>query len=166
MSLYALAENVHWSRRLRADVGAVDRPAAPWYRPRPLDPSPDRHCAEDADADSLRRKPVSFAVLGKPGVDDHRLAAALSAYWGCVHVSTADGLDGGRADAQTMAALRRGQCVYAAATTAQLTAVLGIDTPHVRERGYVLTGLPRYVPTYIGTGSECMGTANVPARDL
>jgi hypothetical protein len=56
----------------------------------------------------------------------------------------ANGLAAGRADARTMAALRRGQAVNAAATAAQLTAVLGIDTPHVREKGYVLTGLPRY----------------------
>lgn len=100
---------------------------------------------EDADAAHLGRRPASFAIFGKPGLPADSLADALSAYWGCVHVSVAAGLAAGRAGARTAWALRRGKAVTAAGTAAQLNAVLALGDPEVRERGYVLTGFPRWL---------------------
>lgn len=145
MSLYGLAESVNWSWRLRVDVCVGGPPAVGLYRPQQHDLPPEHYSYEHVDAEWLKRKPVSFVVFGKPGLDDHKLAAELSAYWGCIHVSMENGLADGRIDDQTMAAMRRGQAVYVGATASQLITILGIDTPYVHERGYVLTGLPRYV---------------------
>jgi len=48
-----------------------------------------------------------------------------------------------RPDDQTGEALRRGEAVNAASAASLLVELLGIGGPDVKERGYVLTGLPR-----------------------
>jgi len=105
----------------------------------------DYYGSEDVDAAFLRRKPVSFVIFGKPGLADDRLAALLSAHWGCIHVSAATGLLAAslRPDDQTGLALRRGEAVNAASSASLLVGLLGIGGIEVQERGYVLTGLPR-----------------------
>jgi len=115
----------------------------------------DYYGREDADAAHLERRPASFAIFGKPGLPADSLADALSAYWGCVHVSAAAGLAAGRAGARAAWALRRGKAVTAAGTAAQLNAVLALADPVVRERGYVLTGFPRWSPTLCNRRALC-----------
>lgn len=105
----------------------------------------DYYGSEDVDAAFLRRKPVSFVIFGKPGLEVDRLAAELAEYWGCVHVSVANGLLAAsrRPDDSTGLELRRGGAVNAADTATLLVDILGIGSAEVRERGYVLTGLPK-----------------------
>lgn len=141
---YGRAENAPWSRRLDADLASPDgRPAVVVRRRAAVH---DFYSDELADAAFLEREPVSFAVFGKPGVPDDELAAALSAHWGCVHVSVAIGLAAGRASDTVMSALRRGSAVnvVAASAATPLAGLLGLDTAEVRTRGYVLSGFPRY----------------------
>lgn len=138
VSSYAVTESVHWSQRL--DV--YNELPAVKIRRRAVEA--DFYGHEDADAAFLKRKPVSFAVFGKPGLLDAELAAMLSAYWGCVHVSLANGLAAGRADGQTMWELRNGRAVNAAGSATLFAKLLGFSDLEIRERGYVLTGLPRY----------------------
>lgn len=166
-----LTENVHWSHRLDSDAITLalgdrpgtlgdrpatlgDRPATLGDRPATLGDRPatfrqrstegDFYGTEDADSAFLRREPVSFAVFGKPGLPDDQLATALATRWGCVHVSVAHGVAAGRADARTAWALRRGRAVRVASTPGALVELLGLREPEVKERGYVLSGLPRY----------------------
>lgn len=144
---YGLTESEHWSRRLDADYDASDG-IAPTVIPRTVTAvQHDFYGHEDANAAHLVRKPVSFVIFGKPGLLTDSLADALSAYWGCVHVSVARALASGRADLQHIAAaLRVGHAVLAAQTTTQLIGLLGLESsPEIRERGYVLTGLPKRV---------------------
>jgi len=105
----------------------------------------DYYGSEDVDRAFLQRKPVSFAIFGKPGLADDRLAAMLSTHWGCVHVSAAIGLLAAshRPTDQIGLALRRGEAVNAASASASLIELLGIGGADVQERGYVLTGFPR-----------------------
>jgi len=150
VSSYALTESVHWSRRLDDDVkrgmaGVARRVAPSSAAATATAADRDFYGREDADAAHLGRRPASFAIFGKPGLPADSLADALSAYWGCVHVSVAAGLAAGRAGARTAWALRRGKAVTAAGTAAQLNAVLALGDPEVRERGYVLTGFPRWL---------------------
>lgn len=107
----------------------------------------DHYGSEDVDAAFLRRKPVSFAIFGKPGLEDDKLATMLSAHWGCVHVSVVAGLLAAshQPGDLTGLALRRGEAVNVAGTTSLLVDLLDIRGTEVQERGYVLTGLPRYV---------------------
>ncbi|VVC36135.1 P-loop containing nucleoside triphosphate hydrolase [Cinara cedri] len=140
VSSYGLTENSPWTRRLNADheIGATG------IRCPVRAADEDFYGYEDADAAALARKPVSFVIFGKPGTPDEQLADILAAYWGCVHVSPALGLVSGRADARTKWKLHRGDAVNAADSLAMLVALLGLDSPEIRERGYVLTGLPRH----------------------
>lgn len=106
--------------------------------------SRDFYGREDADAAFLQRIPFSFMIFAKPGMPDDSLAVMLSMHWGSVHVSPALGLSAGRIDARTAWKLRSGQVVNAGSTVALLTRILGLNDPVVRERGYVMTGLPRF----------------------
>lgn len=140
VSSYGLTENVPWERRLDADIETAAAPVT--VRPaRAADV--DYYGRENADVAALDRKPVSFAIFGKPDAPDDQLAAILAEYWGCVHVSPALGLVSGRAGARTAWKLRHGRAVNAAESAAFLVALLGLESSEIRERGYVLTGLPR-----------------------
>lgn len=147
VSTYGLTERVHWSRHLEADADHRSglSPATRWTRPVQSAADSDYYANEDVDHAFLQRKPVSFAIFGKPGLEDDRLAAMLSEHWGCVHVSAAIGLLAAshRPDDQTGVALRSGEAVNAASAATLLVELLGIGGPDVLERGYVLTGLPR-----------------------
>lgn len=150
VSSYEVTERVNWSRHLKADADhrSQQTPATVVRRTRSVQSVEcDHYGSEDVDAAFLRRKPVSFAIFGKPGLEDDRLATMLSAHWGCVHVSAVTGLLAAshRPDDLTGLALRRGEAVNAAGTTSLLVDLLGIGGTKVQERGYVLTGLPRYV---------------------
>lgn len=140
VSSYAPTEqSSHWSQRLEADVEFVSG-QKPWVMAMPTrQTANDFYGFEDADAAFLSRKPTNFVVFAKPGLLDDVLAAMLAEYWGCVHVSVANGLAADR-DLSAAMALRRGEAVNACAA---LTTILGLDTDQVRERGYVLNGLPR-----------------------
>lgn len=140
VSSYGLTENAPWDRRLDADAKTAAT-ATDVCPARATDA--DCYGREHADAAALNRKPVSFAIFGKPDAPDDRLAAMLAEYWGCVHVSPALGLMSGRADARTAWMLRHGRAVNAAESAALLVGLLGLESPEIRERGYVLTGLPR-----------------------
>lgn len=148
VSSYGLTERINWSRHLEADADfrSQQSPAIArrWTLPVQSE-GRDYYGSEDVDAAFLRRKPVSFVIFGKPGLEDDKLAAMLSAYWGCVHVSTTTGLLAAslRPDDQTGLALRRGEAVNAAGSASLLVDLLGIGGTEVQERGYVLTGLPR-----------------------
>lgn len=143
VSSYGLTESAHWSRRLNEDASASDG-IVPTVSYTATTVERNFYSHEDANAAYLERKPVTFAIFGKPGLPADSLADALSAYWGCVHVSVARRLASGHTDFCTAAALRAGHAVTAARTTAQLIALLGLrNSPEIRERGYVLTGLPR-----------------------
>uniref|UniRef100_A0A2S2PMZ3 Adenylate kinase domain-containing protein 1 n=1 Tax=Schizaphis graminum TaxID=13262 RepID=A0A2S2PMZ3_SCHGA len=151
VSTYGLTERVHWSRHLEADAdhrsGQPPATAIRWTRP-VRSAGHDYYGSEDVDRAFLQRKPVSFAIFGKPGLADDRLATMLSTYWGCVHVSPAIGLLAAshRPGDQIGLALRCGEAVNAASASASLIELLGIRGADVQERGYVLTGLPRHDP--------------------
>lgn len=142
LSSYGLTENVPWQSRLDADLKTVTGAAASAQWPT-IAGDVDFYGREDADKAALARKPVSFAIFGKPGAPDEQLASMLAEYWGCIHVSPALGLLSGRADARTAETLEYGGAVNAANSAALLVRLLGLDSSEIRERGYVLTGLPR-----------------------
>ncbi|CAI6363191.1 unnamed protein product [Macrosiphum euphorbiae] len=150
LSSYGVTERINWSRHLEVDADHRSRQtpttAIRWMRP--VQPAGrDHYGSEDVEAAFLRRKPVSFVIFGKPGLADDKLAAMLSTHWGCIHVSVTTGLLAAshRPEDPTGLALRRGEAVNAAGNTSLLIGLLSIGGTEVQERGYVLTGLPRYV---------------------
>jgi len=65
-----------------------------------------------------------------------------------------------RPDDPTGLALRRGEAVNAAVNTSLLIGLLGIGGTEIQERGYVLTGLPRYVCNRLSKSSPSPLTSN------